>query len=79
MKRTPPVSRDARARLIDAARAAVRHAYAPYSRYRVGAAVLAEDGRVFTGVNVENAGGGGIVMNSVLLVSSKGAIDVCFS
>jgi cytidine deaminase len=30
-------------------------AYAPYSRYEVGAAVLAKDGRLFEGVNVENA------------------------
>lgn len=30
-------------------------AYAPYSNYHVGAAILADDGRIFTGVNVENA------------------------
>ena len=42
------------ARLLEAARAAQRHAYAPYSRFCVGAAVLDENDRVHAGCNVEN-------------------------
>ncbi len=44
-----------RRRLVEAAKAAQKKAYCPYSRYPVGAAVLAESGRIYSGCNVENA------------------------
>ena len=47
--------REDRDRLVQAAREAVHRAYAPYSRLRVGAAVLTSRGVIYSGVNVENA------------------------
>ena len=44
--------------LRDLAREAMERAYAPYSRFPVGAAALVDDGRTVSGCNVENAGYG---------------------
>lgn len=41
--------------LFAAAKAVQQKAYAPYSRFKVGAAILADDGKVYSGCNVENA------------------------
>ena len=49
------VTDEQRTALIQAAMRARKHAYAPYSNYPVGAALLIEDGSIITGVNVENS------------------------
>lgn len=41
--------------LLDAARQALKRAHAPYSNFHVGAAVLTDQGEIFSGCNVENA------------------------
>jgi cytidine deaminase len=54
---TPPtfITPEQREQLIAASCQVRDRAYVPYSRFRVGAALLSDDGRIFTGVNVENA------------------------
>jgi cytidine deaminase len=62
--------------LLALAREAQRHAHAPYSGFPVAAALLAADGRVFTGVNVENASIGLSVCaerNAIAKAISEGA------
>jgi cytidine deaminase len=44
-----------RSQLVQAARDAAKRAYAPYSKFRVGAAVLTREGNIFSGGNIENA------------------------
>ncbi len=50
-----PISTQEREQLLSSARDALKRSYARYSNFRVGAAVLTEQGEVFTGCNVENA------------------------
>ena len=50
-----PLTQTEKQSLIDLANAARQHAYAPYSKYHVGAALRTKTGRLFTGVNIENA------------------------
>ena len=56
------LSNDIRNRLIEAAKQARKKAYAPYSGdFKVGAAVLTEDGSIFEGCNIENSSFGATV------------------
>lgn len=50
-----PISLALKKKLEVAARKAMRNAHAPYSKFRVGSAILLADGKVFSGCNVENA------------------------
>lgn len=68
------------AALRAAAEAALEHAHAPYSRLHVAAAVLDRSGRVFTGVNVENASFGLTVCaerNALAAAVGAGARELC--
>ena len=47
--------KNAEEKLIEAAKEARERAFAPYSNFKVGAALLGKDGEIFTGCNVENA------------------------
>ncbi len=49
------VSSRQREQLLSAARKTMKHAHAPYSRFKVGAALLTSKGEIFSGCNVENA------------------------
>ena len=51
----PLLTDEQRERLIEVAVAVRAHAYAPYSQFRVGAALYTESGKIFSGCNVENS------------------------
>jgi cytidine deaminase len=59
-----------------AAAAAAKQAYAPYSGYRVGAVVVASDGRRFSGVNVENVAFGATICAEGNAISTAAAAGV---
>ncbi|KAH9988569.1 cytidine deaminase-like protein [Russula vinacea] len=61
MTRTEPISTQDRGRLIRAAIEAKNGSYSPYSKFRVGAALLTPDGQIIKGANVENASFGGSI------------------
>jgi cytidine deaminase len=47
--------RNPNSHLVTAARQAMKHAHAPYSKFRVGAAILSRSGAIYTGCNVESS------------------------
>lgn len=59
--------------LLEAAIAARKYAYCPYSHFPVGAALLCSDGAVYTGVNIENA------VNGLSLCAERVALFAAFS
>lgn len=59
--------------LMDMAKKAMGTAYAPYSDFKVGAAVLGDDGKIYTGCNIENASYG------ATLCAERTAISKCIS
>jgi cytidine deaminase len=63
-------ARDSKASLREAALAAMEHAYAPYSNFRVGAALRATDGTLITGCNIENSVFGLAICAETLAVAS---------
>ena len=60
-KNIPEIDRNTAKSLFELARAASDMAYAPFSHYKVGAALLTKGGKVYTGVNIENSSFGATI------------------
>lgn len=66
-------------KLIEASRSALNAAYSPYSKIRVGSAVLTNDGQIFSGCNVENASYGATICaerTAIFKAISEGAKSI---
>ncbi len=50
-----PITKNEEQTLLDAAQTARENSYSPYSKFKVGAAVLTKNGKIFAGTNIENA------------------------
>lgn len=75
MSMTPEMPTDFE--LMQAAESMCTRAYAPYSKFNVGAALLSSDGRIFTGCNVENASYGAAICaerTAAVKAVSEGAV-----
>jgi cytidine deaminase len=64
--------------LVQMAREALPFAYAPYSGYRVGVALLTDEGKVFRGVNIENASSGLTICAERAAVAAAVTAGCCF-
>ena len=63
-------------RLLDQARRIADHAYAPYSRFRVGAVAVAGNGDEYVGVNVENAAFGATICAEANAITTAAAAGI---
>ena len=73
-----PLTEAEKNQLITQAEAAWKNAYAPYSKFQVGAALLTDQGKIFTGCNVENASYGlsmcaerNVIANAIAEIGAK--------